>query len=133
MAEQKSPSTLVLRKPDFEPSTIKSAYLIDRTHLSRNSMDQLQHNVGTNMIQQALDGSTVDNNVQQQGAPQSGFVITTSAMALWDYVQTIVQDEQEHAQTHPHAACPPRPPIPMSRRDRCILTLILEEKRDNLK
>lgn len=44
-----------------------------------------------------------------------------------------MQDEQEHAQTHPHAARPPRPPVPMSRRDRCILTLILEEKRDNLK
>ncbi|KIK33557.1 hypothetical protein CY34DRAFT_18297 [Suillus luteus UH-Slu-Lm8-n1] len=96
-------------------------------------MDQPQDNVRTNMIQQASDGNAVDN-VQQQGeAPQPGFVITTSAMALWDYAQTVVQDEQEHAQTHPHAARPPRPPVPMSRRDRCILTLILEEKRDNLK
>ncbi|KAG1788528.1 uncharacterized protein HD556DRAFT_1311947 [Suillus plorans] len=96
-------------------------------------MDQVRDNASTNTIQQVFDENVVNNVQQQDGALPPGFTITTSAMALWDYAQTIVQDEQERAQNRHHVARPPHPPIPMSRRNRCILTLILEEKRDNLK
>ncbi|KAG1829685.1 hypothetical protein EV424DRAFT_1535704 [Suillus variegatus] len=51
-----------------------------------------------------------------------------SAMTLWDYAQIIMQDNQEHARNHPHRVHAPHPSVPMSRRDRCILTLIVEEK-----
>ncbi|KAG2113319.1 hypothetical protein BD769DRAFT_1673700 [Suillus cothurnatus] len=97
-------------------------------------MAQVQDNENANMrqIQQVNDGNEV-NNVQQEEALQPGIAITASAMTLWDYAQTIVQDDREHAQNHPHEARPPHPPVPMSRRDRCIVTLMIEDKRDELR
>ncbi|KAG1861293.1 hypothetical protein F4604DRAFT_1929882 [Suillus subluteus] len=59
---------------------------------------------------------------QQQDEVQLGFVIATSATAFWDYENAIML---ECTQNHPH---PPHLPIPMLRQDRCILTLMVEEK-----
>ncbi|KAG1838674.1 hypothetical protein C8R48DRAFT_680033 [Suillus tomentosus] len=97
-------------------------------------MAQVQDSENANMrqTQQVNDGNEV-NNVQQEEALQPGFAITTSAMTLWDYAQVIVQDNQEHARDDPHGARAPHPAVPMSRRDRCILTLMVEEKRDELR
>lgn len=50
--------------------------------------------------------------------------------ALWNYAQEIVQDDMDHAQTYPNAPRPAHPPIPMSRRDRCLLALMLEDRCD---
>jgi hypothetical protein len=55
-----------------------------------------------------------------------------SHQALWDYAHEIVQDNAAWARTHPQAPRVPHPPIPMSRRDKCILTLMAEERRDEI-
>ncbi|KAG1865667.1 hypothetical protein C8R48DRAFT_672280 [Suillus tomentosus] len=96
-------------------------------------MAQLQDDANTNIIQQpvnegvlVVDEDIVVNEEQQENqTPQPAFAITMSALALWDYAQTIVQDHQEHAQL-----------ISLQRvltTRLCILTLMVEEKRDELK
>ncbi|KAG2140554.1 hypothetical protein DEU56DRAFT_755172 [Suillus clintonianus] len=61
---------------------------------------------------------------------QKSFAITPSAMVLWDYAQEIIQDDMEHGETHPHAPHPSHPPIQMSHRDKCLLTLMVEDRRE---
>ncbi|KAG0698986.1 hypothetical protein DFH29DRAFT_1002372 [Suillus ampliporus] len=61
---------------------------------------------------------------------QESFTITPSVIALWDYAQQIVQDDMEHGQTHPHDPRPAHPPIQMSRRDKCLLALMVEDRRE---
>ncbi|KAG2052331.1 hypothetical protein BDR06DRAFT_1009612 [Suillus hirtellus] len=97
-------------------------------------MAQVQDSENTNMrqTQQVNDGNEV-NNVQQEEVLQPGFTIMMSTMTLWDYTQVIVQDNQEHVRDDPHGVRVPHPAILMSRRDRCILTLMVEEKRDKLR
>ncbi|KAG1854330.1 hypothetical protein C8R48DRAFT_776720 [Suillus tomentosus] len=58
------------------------------------------------------------------------FAVTPSATVLWDYAQEIVQDDMEYAHTHPHAPRPAHPPIQMSRRDKCLLALMVEDRRE---
>ncbi|KAG1778645.1 hypothetical protein EV702DRAFT_1044501 [Suillus placidus] len=50
--------------------------------------------------------------------------------ALWNYAQEIAQDDMDHAQTHLDVPHPAHPPIPILRRDRCLLVLMLEDRRD---
>jgi hypothetical protein len=49
---------------------------------------------------------------------------------LWDYAQEIAQDRTEFAYAHPEAPRPAHPPIQMSRRDKCLLALMVEDRRE---
>ncbi|KAG2122896.1 hypothetical protein BD769DRAFT_1670531 [Suillus cothurnatus] len=75
-------------------------------------MAQVQDNENANMrqIQQVNDGNEVNNIGAAGRSVTTGIAITASAMTLWDYAQTIVQDDREHAQNHPHEARPPTLP-----------------------
>ncbi|KAG2123490.1 hypothetical protein DEU56DRAFT_760045 [Suillus clintonianus] len=66
---------------------------------------------------------------QGQYEAQRGFAITATAMAFWDYANAILL---ERGQNHPYAQ-PPQLPVQMPRREKCILTLMVEEKRDVLR
>ncbi|KAG2744336.1 hypothetical protein P692DRAFT_20878395 [Suillus brevipes Sb2] len=58
------------------------------------------------------------------------FTVTQSAIVLWDYAQEIAQDTTEVAQAHPQAPRPIHPPIQMSRRDKFLLGLMVEDRRE---
>jgi hypothetical protein len=49
---------------------------------------------------------------------------------LWDYAQEIAQDRTEFTYAHPEAPRPAHPPIQMSRRDKCLLALMVEDRRE---
>lgn len=63
---------------------------------------------------------------------QKSIVDRNTSQVLWNYAITVAQDDREHRQADPHALPTPRPPVPMSRRERCLLTLMVEERRDML-
>ncbi|KAG2739136.1 hypothetical protein P692DRAFT_20756541 [Suillus brevipes Sb2] len=95
-------------------------------------MAQAQDSANTTMVQQ-VNGHIANNDQQDNQAHQPGFAVTATALALWDYAKAIMQDDHERAQTDPLGGRPYHPPVPMTRRDRCILTLMVEGKRDELK
>ncbi|KAG2107654.1 uncharacterized protein F5147DRAFT_774103 [Suillus discolor] len=70
-------------------------------------------------------------NVWDQ-ASQETFAVTPSAIVLWDYAQEIVQDDMEHMQAHLHVPRPVHPPIQMSHHDKCLLALMVEDRREAL-
>ncbi|KAG1826393.1 hypothetical protein EV424DRAFT_1345548 [Suillus variegatus] len=57
------------------------------------------------------------------------FAVIPSATVLWDYTQEIVQDNMEYVHTHPHMPRPAHPPIQMLCRDKCLLALMVEDRR----
>ncbi|KAG1728751.1 uncharacterized protein EDB91DRAFT_1085992 [Suillus paluster] len=61
---------------------------------------------------------------------QESFAIMPSTIVLWDYAQEIVQDDMEHRQTHPHDPHRAHPPIQMLHRDKCLLALMVEDRRE---
>ncbi|KAG1843993.1 hypothetical protein C8R48DRAFT_678561 [Suillus tomentosus] len=73
-------------------------------------------------------------NVQQPNYEQEpSFTLTMSAMEWWNYAIATAQDNREHNQVNPHELPLLHLPVPsMSRRDRCLLTLMIEERRDIL-
>ncbi|KAG2741291.1 hypothetical protein P692DRAFT_201871733 [Suillus brevipes Sb2] len=74
-----------------------------------------------------------ENMVQQPNRKQEPtFTATASTMVLWNYAIAIAQDDREHREVNPHAPPTLHPPVPMSRRERCLLTLMVEERRDML-
>ncbi|KAG1802898.1 uncharacterized protein HD556DRAFT_1304138 [Suillus plorans] len=86
-------------------------------------------------VEEYIGGMEYAGDVEQAGdvweqVGQETFTVTPSAIALWDYAQEIVQDNIENAQTHPHAPCPAHPPIQMSCRDKCLLALMVEDRRE---
>ncbi|KIK34161.1 hypothetical protein CY34DRAFT_17915 [Suillus luteus UH-Slu-Lm8-n1] len=82
---------------------------------------------------EAQAGAEVQGRLEvQAGDLERGetFEVTQSAIALWDYAQEIAQDNTEFAQAHPQAPHPVYPPIQMSRRDKCLLGLMVEDRRE---
>ncbi|KAG2081918.1 uncharacterized protein F5147DRAFT_660657 [Suillus discolor] len=87
-------------------------------------------------VEQMLEGSA--SMVSDGGDTRRGWkcvlkdclFITPSATVLWDYAQEIVQHNMEYAHTHPHMPHPTHPPIQMSRRDECLLALMVEDRRE---
>ncbi|KAG1893715.1 uncharacterized protein F5891DRAFT_1196056 [Suillus fuscotomentosus] len=75
-----------------------------------------------------------ENIVQQPNYEQEpSFTLTMSAMEWWNYAIATAQDNQEHNQVNPHELPLLHLPVPsMSRCDRCLLTLMIEERRDIL-
>ncbi|KAG2150313.1 uncharacterized protein EDB93DRAFT_1103535 [Suillus bovinus] len=68
---------------------------------------------------------------QAEGMEQAEmFAAMQTAIALWDYAQEIVLDDMQYMQTHPHAPHPAHPPIQMSRCNKCLLGLMLEDRRE---
>ncbi|KAG2124283.1 hypothetical protein BD769DRAFT_1388829 [Suillus cothurnatus] len=100
--------------------------------------------VDINQYENSLDGQ-VGEVEERAGAEEQGmaeeqsmaeeecaemFAVTRSTVMLWDYSQEIAQDNTEFAHAHPHAPCPIHPPVQMSRRDKCLLVLMVEDRRE---
>ncbi|KAG2138748.1 hypothetical protein BD769DRAFT_1663477 [Suillus cothurnatus] len=98
--------------------------------------------VDINQYENSLDGE-VGEVEERAGAEEQGmaeeqsmaeeeraemFAVTQSAVMLWDYAQEIAQDNTEFAHAHPHAPRPVHPPVQMSRRDKCLLALMVEDR-----
>ncbi|KAG1828233.1 hypothetical protein EV424DRAFT_1536756 [Suillus variegatus] len=86
-------------------------------------------------VEEYAGGMEYTGDIEQAGdaweqVGQETFTVTPSAIALWDYAQEIVQDDIENAQTHLHAPRPAHPPIQMSRCDKCLLALMVEDRRE---